>query len=132
MVAARDAASLRQAFAVLEQERPQGLVVGSGAFAYLFRQEIADAARRLRLPSISAFPPGWLDAGGLLNYGPDYLKHYRYAATFVDRIFKGASPAEIPIEYPATFELGVNLKTARQIGVTIPRAVMLRADRVIE
>lgn len=132
IVAARNPSGVRQAFAALEQARPQGLVVASAGVTYQFRQEIADGARRLRLPSISAFPPGWLEAGALLNYGPDFLRYYRYAATFVDRIFRGTSPAEIPIEYPATFELGVNLKTAREIGVTIPRTLVLRADRVIE
>lgn len=132
ILAARDSSGLRQKLAGLERTRPHGLVVGSGGFNYQFRQLIADEARRLRLPSISALPPGWLEAGALLNYGPDFIKHYRYAARFVDLILKGARPADIPIEYPAVFELGVNLKTAREIGVKIPSAMLLRADRVIE
>lgn len=132
IAAARDPAGLRQAFAALEQARPQGLVVASAGFLYQFRQEVVDSARRLHLPSISAFPPGWLEAGGLLNYGPDFLKYYRYAARFVDQILKGANPAEVPIEYPRAFELTVNLKTAREIGITIPRSIVARADRVIE
>jgi putative tryptophan/tyrosine transport system substrate-binding protein len=132
VVTAGDLAGLQQAFAALEQARPQGLVVASAAFTYQFRQHIIDAARRLRLPSISAFPPGWVQAGALLNYGPDFIKLYRHAARFVDRIFRGANPAEMPIEYPTLFELAVNLKTAREIGVRIPPSIMLRADRVIE
>jgi putative tryptophan/tyrosine transport system substrate-binding protein len=132
LVAARDPAGLNQAFAVLEQARPHGVVLASSGALYQFRQQIADAARRLRLPSISALPPGWLQAGGMLDYGPDFLKHYRYAARFVDRILKGTTPAVIPIEYPTTFELSVNLKTAREIGITIPRSIVARADRVIE
>jgi putative tryptophan/tyrosine transport system substrate-binding protein len=132
VVAARDPASLQQAFAALEQAQPQGLVVAAAGFTYQFRQEIIYAARRLRLPSISAFPPGWVQAGALLNYGPDYIKLYRYAARFVDRIFRGANPAEMPIEYPALFELAVNLKAARELGIEIPRSIVLRADRVIE
>jgi putative tryptophan/tyrosine transport system substrate-binding protein len=132
VVAARDPSGFQQAFAVLEQAQPQGLVVATVGFMYQFRQNIIDAARRLRLPSISALPPGWVQAGALLNYSPDYLKYYRYAARFVDQIFRGANPAEMPIEYPAVFELAVNLKTARAIGIEIPRSIMLRADRVIE
>lgn len=132
VVAARDPAGLSQAFAVLDQVRPHGLVVASSGALYQFRQQIVDAAHRLRLPSISSLPPGWLEAGGLLDYGPDFLKHYRYAARFVDRILTGANPAEIPIEYPTTFQLSVNLKTAREIGITMPRSILLRADRVIE
>jgi putative ABC transport system substrate-binding protein len=127
-----DPSNLQHAFAALEQAKPQGLVVAAGGFVYQFRQEIIDAARRLRLPSISSLPPGWVQAGALLNYGPDFLKHYRYAARFVDRILRGANPAEMPIEYPAVFELAVNLKTAREIGIRIPPSIMLRADRVIE
>jgi putative ABC transport system substrate-binding protein len=132
VVAARDPAGLQQALAALQQARPQGLVVASTPFAYQFRQEINDAARRLRLPSISSLPPAWIQAGALLNYGADHLKLARYAARFVDRIFRGANPAEMPIEYPAVLELIVNLKTAREIGITIPPSVMFRADRVIE
>jgi putative tryptophan/tyrosine transport system substrate-binding protein len=132
VVAASDAAGLQRAFATLERARPQGLVVASGGFTYQYRQDIIDSARRLRVPTIAAFPPGWLEAGGLLDYGPNYVKYYRYAATFVDRILKGGKPADIPIEYPSVFELGLNLKTAREIGVTIPRSIIVRADRVIE
>jgi putative ABC transport system substrate-binding protein len=132
IVAAGDPRGLQQAFAALEQARPQGLVVASAGFTYQFRQEIVDAARRMRLPSISALPPGWVQAGALLNYGPDFIKLYRYAARFVDRIFRGANPAEMPIEYPAVFELAVNLRTAREIGIRVPPSIMFRADRVIE
>lgn len=95
------------------------------------RQQIIDAARRLRLPSIGAFPPAWVQARALLNYGTDQIKLSRYAARFVDRIFRGANPAEMPIEYRAAFELAVNLKTAREIGVMLPPWMVLRADRVI-
>jgi putative ABC transport system substrate-binding protein len=73
-----------------------------------------------------------VQAGALLNYGPDFIKLSRYSARFIDRIFRGANPAEMPIEYPAAFELVVNLKTAREISITIPPSVMFRADRVIE
>jgi putative ABC transport system substrate-binding protein len=132
LVAARDAAGLQKALAAIEQARPQGLVVASAGVTYQFREEIIDAARRMRLPTISAFPPGWLQAGALLDYGPSFIKLYRNAARMVDGIFRGAKPAEMPIEYPAVFELGVNLKTAREIGITIPPSIMLRADRVIE
>jgi len=86
----------------------------------------------LRLPSISSLPAAWAEAGGLISYGPNFLESYRYAATFVDRILKGAKPAELPVEQPAVFEVVINLRTAREIGVTIPPSILLRADRVIE
>ena len=117
---------------MLEKERPDGLVVAGIGLLYGFGNEIIAHARRLRVPSISSFPAAWAEAGGLVTYGPNFLESYRYAATYVDRILKGAKPAEIPVEQPARFEFVVNLKTAREIGIKIPPSVLLRADRVIE
>jgi putative ABC transport system substrate-binding protein len=132
IAAARDPGGVRQAFAQFEKARSQGLVVVSAGPLFNLREEIIGHARRLHLPSITALPAAWAEAGGLLTYGTDFLRNYRYAATFVDRILKGASPAEIPVEHPSKFELVVNLKTAREIGVTIPPSVLFRADRMIE
>jgi putative ABC transport system substrate-binding protein len=129
---ARNPQEVGQAFAELEKGRPDALVVVATGATFALRQEILAHARRLRLPSISSLPPAWVEAGGLLNYGPNFLETYRYVATFVDRILKGANPAEMPVEQPAKFELVVNLKAAREIGVTIPSSILLRADRVIE
>ena len=132
VASARDREGVAQAFADLEKKRPGGIVVVSSAPTYQLRQTIIDQARRLRLPTISALPPAWSEDGGLLNYGPNFIEYYRYAATYIDRIFKGAKPAELPVEQPAKFEFIVNLKTAREIGLKIPQSVLLRADRVIE
>jgi putative ABC transport system substrate-binding protein len=129
---ARDAQSVRDAFAAFERAGADLLVVVASPYTMELRNEIAAHARGLRLPAISALPPEWADAGGLLSYGPDFLKNYRYAARFVDRILKGANAAEMPIEHPDTFQLVVNLRTAREIGAAIPHSILLRADRVIE
>ena len=132
VVAAGDAEGVRRAFERLEAERPQGLVVAASGFTWQFRNEIIREARRLRLPSITGLPAGWADSGGLATYGASFLHSYRYAANYVDRIFKGTKPSELPVEQIAKFELVVNLRTAREIGVKIPQSVLLRADRVIE
>ena len=95
------------------------------------RQLIGDAAGKNRLPSM--FDEGtFVDAGGLVSYGPSYYDQFRRAAAYVDKILKGAKPAELPVEQPIKFELSLNQKTARTLGLTIPPSVLLRADRVIE
>jgi putative ABC transport system substrate-binding protein len=132
VASARDTQGVGHAFAELEKARPEGIVVVATGGTFALRHEIIAQARRLRLPSITSLPPSWAEAGGLLSYGPDFLKSFRYAANFVDRIFKGANPAEMPVEQPAIFELVVNLKTAREIGVTIPQSILVRADRIIQ
>ena len=82
--------------------------------------------------SISGLPAEFAERGGLATYGPNFLESYRYAAKYVDQILKGAKPAELPVEQMATFELVINLKTAKELGLTIPKTVLFRADRVIE
>ena len=74
----------------------------------------------------------FVDAGGLISYGPDYPDLYRRSATYLDKIFRGAKPADLPVEQPTTFELAVNMKTARALGLTIPQTLLLRADEVIQ
>ena len=95
------------------------------------RQLIADVARKNRFPTMFD-ERMFVDAGGLASYGPSYFEQFQRAATFVDRILKGARPAELPVEQPIRFELFVNQTTARMLGLTIPPSVLLRADRVIE
>jgi putative ABC transport system substrate-binding protein len=95
------------------------------------RQLIGDAAVKNRLPSM--FDEGtFVDAGGLVSYGPSYYDQFRRAAAYVDKILKGAKPAELPVEQPIKFERSLNQKTARTLGLTIPPSVLLRANRVIE
>jgi ABC-type uncharacterized transport system substrate-binding protein len=97
----------------------------------LNRAEIVELARKSRLPAM--YPDSrFTDAGGLVSYGPNHAEMSRRAAYFVDRILKGAKPADLPVEQPTKFELVINLKTAKQTGVTIPPKVLMWADRVIE
>ena len=94
-------------------------------------KRIADFALKSRLPSVYSYGAG-VDAGGLMYYGADLAEIYRRAATYVDKILKGAKPADLPVEQPTKFELVINLKAAKQIGLTIPPNVLARADRVIK
>ena len=132
MVQARDAGGVRRAFEEIERQQTQALAVVPTGVMFQLRHEILGHARRLRLPSISSLPAAWLEAGALLNYGPNFVESYRYAASFVDRILRGERPATIPVEQPARFELAVNLKAARELTIAIPQSVLLRADRVIQ
>jgi len=90
-----------------------------------------ELAAKHRVPAVYAFKEA-VDAGGLMSYGTNIPELFRLAATFVDRILKGAKPAEIPVEQPTKFELVINTKTAKALGLTIPRSLLLRADQVIE
>jgi ABC-type uncharacterized transport system substrate-binding protein len=95
------------------------------------REQVANLATRSHLPSIHG-DKWWVEAGGLMSYGPDGVELYRRAATYVDKILKGAKPADLPVEQPNKFELVINVKTAKQIGLTIPPNVLARADKVIK
>jgi putative ABC transport system substrate-binding protein len=95
-----------------------------------FRKAIADLAIKHRLPSTNE-ESHWVEAGGLLSYAANDTENFRRAAVYVDKIIKGAKPADLPVEQPTKFEFVINLKTAKQIGVTIPPNVLARADRVI-
>jgi putative ABC transport system substrate-binding protein len=131
VVRIHDEVSVRAAFLEIERQRAQAIVVAATAATYRLRAHIIGEARRLRLPSITSLSAEWAEAGGLITYGPDWKKTYHYAATFVDRIVKGARPADMPIEQPS-FEVVVNLRTAREIGVSIPQSILVRADRVLQ
>jgi len=123
-------------FAALNKERPDGLYVpGGGSLVFRYVKRIAGFALKSRLPSMfggsTVTGPLTLDAGGLMYYGADLADSYRRVAYYVDKILKGANPAELPVEQPTKFEFFINLKTAKQIGVTIPASVLARADKVI-
>jgi putative ABC transport system substrate-binding protein len=122
---------LGAAFAAIERDRAAGLVIFGDPLFVQQRQRIAEAALQARLPSTTIFRQ-YPEAGGLMSYGLNTTDHFRRAATFVDRILKGARPAELPVEQPATFQMLVNLRTAKAIGLRVPESLLLRADRVIE
>ncbi len=125
-----DADGFERAFARFNKERPDGLYVVAGTRVAPNYERIAGFALKNRLPSIYNNREA-LDAGGLIYYGGDLADSYRRVAYYVDKILKGTKPAELPVEQPTKFELIINLKTAKQIGVTIPPKVLARADKVI-
>jgi putative tryptophan/tyrosine transport system substrate-binding protein len=119
------------AFATMTANRPDALLVFVNPVNSTNRQLIADFAFRYRFPSISD-ERAFADAGMLLSYGPSFIEASRHAATYIDRILKGAKPADLPIQQPTRFELVINLKTAKAFGLTIPRSLLLGADDVIQ
>jgi putative tryptophan/tyrosine transport system substrate-binding protein len=127
----RDPAGFDSAFASMSAERAQGLVVVIDPLLVRYRAPIAELAAKNRLPAMYGFRE-FADAGGLMAYGANVAELCRRAATYVDRILKGAKPRDLPIEQPSKFELVINLKTAKALGLTIPPSLLLRADQVIE
>jgi putative ABC transport system substrate-binding protein len=118
-------------FAAAMKNHIEAVVLADDGFFVANGKAIADIAIKHRVPTIGS-DPEFVDAGGLMYYGVNQLDMWRRAAAFVDKIIKGASPAELPIEQATTFEMAINLNAAQTIGVPIPKAVMLRADRIIE
>jgi len=127
---ANQAAALAGAFTAMRRERAEGLIVQLSPFATEHIKRIAELAAQHQLPAMYDYRI-FVDAGGLMAYGPNQPELYRRAALYVDRIFKGAKPADMPVEQPTKFEMFINLKTAKALGLTIPQAVLLRADDVI-
>jgi putative tryptophan/tyrosine transport system substrate-binding protein len=127
----RDADGFERIFAALNKERPDGLSVTPGRLIGPNQKRIADFALKSRLPSMYSSRE-YVEAGGLMSYGADQADSYRRVAYYVDRILKGAKPADLPVEQPTKFELVINLKTAKQIGLTIPPEVLARANRLIK
>ncbi len=119
------------AFARAKKERAQALITTTGGLINTQLRRVLDFAAKNRLPAIYHYSE-FVEAGGLMSYGPDNTDLWRHAADFVDKILKGAKPADLPVEQPKKFEFVVNLKAAKQIGVTIPPSVVARADRVIK
>jgi putative ABC transport system substrate-binding protein len=127
----RDADGFEKVFAALNKQRPDGLYVSGGPLMNANQKRIADLALTSRLPSMYQRREA-VDAGGFMSYGADLVDSYRRVAYYVDRILKGAKPADLPVEQPTKFELVINLKTAKQIGVTIAPEVLARANRLIK
>jgi putative ABC transport system substrate-binding protein len=126
------AEDLDRAFSAVTQQRAQALVLpGANPVGFINRGKIATFAQRNRLPSM--YPTReYVEAGGLMSYGPSLPDLFRRAATYVDKILKGAKPADLPVEQPTKFELVINLKTAKALGLTIPESLLRRADEVIQ
>lgn len=130
-VEARAADRIDPVFETMTRERAEALVVLADALFILERERLAALTRKHRLPSIYGAREN-AEIGGLMSYGPSLVANLRRGASFVDKILRGAQPADLPMEQPATYELVVNLKTARALGLTLPQSLVRRADQVIE
>jgi putative ABC transport system substrate-binding protein len=129
-VEARGPQDLDRAFATIKEVRPDGLIIIPDRFLLTYRAAIVRFMAEHRLPGMFPFRD-FVQEGGLLAYGPDYTDLYRRAATYVDKILKGAKPADLPIEQPTTFEFVINLQTAEALGLTIPPTLLFQATEVI-
>jgi putative ABC transport system substrate-binding protein len=127
----RGADEVATAFATLSNERVGAVMVPGDAFFFSQRQRIAEIALKNRLPTIFA-QREYVEVGGLMSYGENLTDFYRRAAFYVDKIFKGAKPADLPIQQPTRFFLTINLKTAKVLGLEVPPILLARADEVIE
>jgi putative tryptophan/tyrosine transport system substrate-binding protein len=130
LVDVRSRVDIERGFAALDGST-HAIVVGLEALTQAHRYRIAELAAHHRMPAVYGGRE-FVEAGGLIFYGPSFPSMYRRAATYVDRIFKGAKPAELPVEQPTNFELLINLKTAKALGLTVPPTLLARADEVVE
>ena len=128
---ARTPQEIDKAFSWIHQQNADALILWTEPFFSQQKRQIVELAAKYRLPTVTqgrAFP----EAGGLMSYGPNDVEQYRRAATYVDKILKGARPGDLPVEQPTKFELVINGKTAKALGLTIPQSLLISADRVIE
>jgi putative ABC transport system substrate-binding protein len=130
-VEARSAVEIERAFSTMVQAKAGGVLVPRDGFFIQQVAQIATLAAKHRLPSISGYRQ-YAEAGGLMSYGQSTAESFRRAATYVDKILKGAKPGDLPIEQPTTFELFINGRTAKALGLTIPQSLRISADKVIE
>jgi putative ABC transport system substrate-binding protein len=130
-VEVREPADLVKAFSEMSRARAGALTVIGNPMFFDERMRLVDLTARHRLPAVCPWRE-FADAGGLMSYGANLADSYRHAATFMDKILKGAKPGDLPVEQPTKFELVINLKTAKTLGLTIPRSLLLQADQVIE
>jgi len=127
----REDAELDSVFTAILDGRAEALVAITSPFTFRNRQRIIDFANRHRLPSAFDFR-GFVENGGLVSYGPDNAAIVRRSVDHVDRVLRGARPGELPVELPTQFELAINVKTAKLLRLTVPRSMLLRADKVVE
>jgi putative ABC transport system substrate-binding protein len=127
----RDPKNIDAVFAAIIRDHAEGLIVDSDPVNGTNQERIVAFAAANRLPAIYVWRR-YVDSGGLMSYGPNFHELWRRAATYVDKILKGANPADLPVEQPTVFEFVVNLKTTKSLGLTIPQSILLRADEVIE
>jgi putative ABC transport system substrate-binding protein len=127
----RDAKDFNPAFEAIAKARAQAIIISPSPVFITYQKQILDFAAKTRLPAVYATGE-YVAGGGLMSYAHNNLENWRRAATYVDKILKGAKPADLPVEQSTKFELVINLKTAKQIGLTIPPNVLARADKVIK
>ena len=127
----RDAPEIERAVAAFARSLNGGLIVTASALAVLHRNLIVTLAARHKLPAVY-WERFFVTSGGLISYGPDVVDQFRRAASYVDRILKGENPADLPVQAPTKYELAINLKTAKALGLEVPATVLARADEVIE
>ena len=127
----RGPGEFESAFVAIARERAHALFGAAGVLTLEHRRTVVDLAAKHRIPTMWGHRQ-FVDAGGLMSYAVNYYDQLRRAATYVDKVLKGAKPADLPVEQPTKFELVINLKTAKALGLTIPAAVLARADEVIE
>ncbi len=130
-VKVRETNEFQNAYAEMARERADALIILHSGFAYTHRRQLLELAEKNQLPSMCE-QARWTKAGCLMSYGPDVSYLYRRAAIYVDKILKGAKPADLPVEQPTRFELIINLKTTKKLGLTIPPQFLARANKVIK
>jgi ABC-type uncharacterized transport system substrate-binding protein len=127
----RDASEIERAVAAFARSSNGGLIVTVSALAVVYRDLIITLAARHKLPAVY-YERNFVAGGGLISYGPDYLDQYRRAAGYVDRILKGEKPADLPVQAPTKYKLVINLKTAKELSLSVPPTLLATADEVIE
>jgi ABC-type uncharacterized transport system substrate-binding protein len=130
-IAGRDASEIERAIATFARSQNDGLIVTASALANVHRHLIVALAARHRLPTVFGARVFVTD-GGLISYGANFAEQYRRAASYVDRILRGEKPADLPVQAPTRYELVINLKTAKALGLEVPSTLLARADEVIE
>jgi len=131
MFEARSPSEIDQAFTVMARERPDAMLMLADPMLDNERKRVVDLAARTRIPTASGFR-SFAEAGGLISYGASLIDSYRRLAIYADKILKGAKPADLPVEEPTKYELVINLKTAKALGLTIPQSLVMRADELIQ